>query len=411
MPRPTAELAYYPSLDGVRGIAILLVLLHNTDEMTGHDSVLGRVVDVMMDRGWIGVQLFFVLSGFLITGALLESRAAPNYYRAFFGRRTLRIFPLYYSVLFALLVLLPLLTGFEPDPHARTSDKLWLWLYLSNWAQPLGYHVNGFAHFWSLAVEEQFYLIWPFVVRHCDAARLLRTCAGMFLLALIARIALRVTHADPEMIYEFTICRMDSLATGAAVAALVRLPGVHARLRIEFPRLVAIALMLVAAGGAATHFYARSSFAGQTLGYALLSLVLAVLVLAGYLRDTRSAVDMNPDSGTATVAAGSWWPLRHPALRLLGKYSYGIYIFHRLCIVFYGEPLLRELYGDEVPLSLGRQIVYSLAVSATSVVAAVASYHLLERPFLRLKRLFVPATPANADIQALPIDRPELRAR
>lgn len=385
------------------------MLLHNTNEMTSHDSALSHLVDVMMDRGWIGVQLFFVLSGFLITGALLESRAATNYYRAFFARRTLRIFPLYYSVLFTLLVLLPLLTGFEPDPHARTSDKLWLWLYLSNWAQPLGYHVNGFAHFWSLAVEEQFYLIWPFLVRHRDAARLLKTCAGVFLLALIARIALRATHADPELVYEFTICRMDSLATGAAVAALVRLPGVHARLRIEFPRLAAATLTLAAAGGAATHFYSRSSFAGQTLGYSLLSLVFAVLLLAGYLRDTRPAMDMHPNPGRATVAAGNWWPLRHPALRFLGKYSYGIYVFHRLYIVFYGAPLLRALYGDEVPLSLGRQIVYFLAVSTISVVTAIASYHLLERPFLRLKRLFVPATPAIADMQAPREGRPESR--
>lgn len=395
MPRPTTEPARYPSLDGVRGIAILLVLLHNTDEMTGHNSALDHVVDVLMDRGWIGVQLFFVLSGFLITGALLESRDAPNYYRAFFGRRTLRIFPLYYFVLFTMLVLSPQLTGFEPDPHARTSDKLWLWLYLSNWAQPLGYHVNGFAHFWSLAVEEQFYFLWPFVVRHCDTARLLRVCAGVFVLALIARIALRSTHADPEMIYEFTICRMDSLATGAAVAALVRLPSVNTWLLVRFPRLVAVTLMLAAAGGATTHFYARSSFAGQTLGYALLSLVLAVFVLAGYLRDNRLAVNISPAANSTTVAIASWWPLRHPTLRFLGKYSYGIYVFHRLYIVFIGESLLRALRGDEALLRLDRQFAYFLAVSITSIITAVVSYHLLERPFLRLKRLFVPATPSS----------------
>jgi len=388
-PRP-AESARYPSLDGVRGLAILLVLLHNTDEMTGHDSMLGRVVDVLMDRGWIGVQLFFVLSGFLITGALLDSRAAPNYYRAFFGRRTLRIFPLYYSVLLTLLVLAPLLTGFDPDPHARASDKLWLWLYVSNWAQPLGHHVNGFAHFWSLAVEEQFYLLWPFVVRRCDAARLLKVCSGVFLVALAARLAIRAAGGDPEMAYEFTVCRMDALASGAAVAALVRLPGCDTRLRTAFPRIALAALVLAGVGATVTHFYARSSFSGQTLGYALLSLVLAVLVLGGYLHDAPPAAGTHPAAGRHD-ASHHWRLLRDPTLRSLGQYSYGIYVFHRLYIVFIGEPLLRTRYG-ETALSLGPQIAYFLAVSAASLATAVVSYHLLERPFLRLKRLFVPAT-------------------
>ena len=107
--------------------------------------------------GWAGVQLFFVLSGFLITGILLETRDEKGALRRFLVRRGLRIFPLYYATLFVLLVVVP------PDPVVRAAlhDQVYYWLYVSNWAQPFEHKIPTLAHFWSLAVEEQFYLLWP----------------------------------------------------------------------------------------------------------------------------------------------------------------------------------------------------------------------------------------------------------
>src|SRR4051794_26430990 len=106
---------HLPSLDGVRGLAILLVLAHNFNVLPGDEGGIARVIALATNAGWIGVQLFFVLSGFLITGVLLDSRGAPNYYQAFFGRRVLRIFPLYYGTLFVAFVVLPLVGAPAPD--------------------------------------------------------------------------------------------------------------------------------------------------------------------------------------------------------------------------------------------------------------------------------------------------------
>ena len=150
-----------PALDGLRGIAILLVLIHHLTIYRPEGGLDSWIAAVPL-FGWCGVNLFFVLSGFLITGILLDTRDSPVFYRSFFARRVLRIFPLYYGVLFLGFVLAPLLL---PMPDAYGRHQLWLWTYLANFAMPFGKGEPAFSHFWSLCVEEQFYLVWPFLVR------------------------------------------------------------------------------------------------------------------------------------------------------------------------------------------------------------------------------------------------------
>ena len=156
---------HIPALDGLRGIAILLVVLHNAPDFPTHSSGFIWLAAIVGTVGWIGVELFFVLSGFLITRQLLDSQRSGNYYRAFFGRRILRIFPLYYVALLIGLVVFPLVFPGAVDSSSPRRDQIWLWTFLFNWAHPFGTAGFGFSHFWSLAIEEQFYLIWPFVVR------------------------------------------------------------------------------------------------------------------------------------------------------------------------------------------------------------------------------------------------------
>src|SRR5206468_651405 len=152
----------------LRGLAILLVIAFHTLRVTGKEGLIGRFGAAIQDSGWIGVDLFFVLSGFLITGILLDSLGKPGYFRNFFARRTLRIFPLYYAVLTVSLFLVPALIGLQRLPelyHRLLENQLWLWTYAANYLQATGRHtLPGFGHFWSLAIEEQFYLLWPFVV-------------------------------------------------------------------------------------------------------------------------------------------------------------------------------------------------------------------------------------------------------
>jgi peptidoglycan/LPS O-acetylase OafA/YrhL len=363
-----------PALDGVRGLAILLVLAHNLDTLDSHGPALERAVDLVANFGWVGVQLFFVLSGFLITGILLDTQRAPRYYRAFWGRRILRIFPLYYGFLVLCLVVVPRL-GLAPDRLlADAEHRIWLWTYLINWSEPLGAGVAAFPHFWSLAVEEQFYLVWPFVVRRATPRRLVQVSVALVAIAIAARLGLLVAGSGEAGPYMFTVCRMDALALGGAVAALLRIPAGRAWLERRRSWIAAVAGALFAIGLVATRGYPRAGELDQGFGYTILALVFAVIVLLAVLDHER---------GRGWVGA----VFRTPLLRSFGKYSYAIYLFHQPLNQMIGLPLLHQR-APAGGLAVGGG--YLLAVAAVSYALAVASYHGYERHFLALKRYFVP---------------------
>src|SRR5690242_10016238 len=226
-PAPAHSLAArLPTLDGLRAIAILLVVPHNLNLMVTFPGVAHAFVSALY-RGWIGVQLFFVLSGFLITGILLDARDAPHYYRSFFVRRVLRIFPLYYATLIVLFVLLPafdlLPASFKRDPMVELS----YWAYFSNWYGPFhpGRGPEAAGHFWSLAVEEQFYLLWPLVIHRRSAGWVLRLCIALAVASLLLRVVMLATGTPTQAIYQLLVTRMDALALGGAVAAAFRVPS------------------------------------------------------------------------------------------------------------------------------------------------------------------------------------------
>jgi peptidoglycan/LPS O-acetylase OafA/YrhL len=207
---------HIPSLDGVRGVAILLVLLfHFKDYLIGPEMLQGAL-GLAGYLGWAGVDLFFVLSGFLITRILLAARSNEGYFSSFYTRRFFRIFPLYYAVLF-LIFLGPwsVIAGVLPP----VSDHVWYWTYLSNWSIMLkSANPQGVGHFWSLAVEEQFYMAWPLLVWWLDGRALFRVTVALCAAAPLWRIVLISKHWDPEWIYRNTFSRMDTLLVGAAVA-------------------------------------------------------------------------------------------------------------------------------------------------------------------------------------------------
>lgn len=380
MPRPTAELAYYPSLDGVRGIAILLVLLHNTDEMTGHDSVLGRVVDVMMDRGWIGVQLFFVLSGFLITGALLESRAAPNYYRAFFGRRTLRIFPLYYGVLAVLFLGLRWIPFFQgPQMDELVARQGWAWAYAINvhiaregtWSLPY------LGHFWSLAVEEHFYFLWPLIVWSFKRDTLLKVCVGFIVGSFALRLAMYLADVNALAIYTLTPCRFDGLCLGGFLAVAVRGEG-GAEKWLAWLRKAAWRLSLPAFGFIVVTFLINSR---TDFGRDVLRPLRESCWAACFAAVVCFALTAKPGGLVASFFTSR-------VMTFLGKYSYGLYVFHAMLSYWMLEHHVLDDVLTVVPWHFGAVLVHAALGVGLSVVAALLSYHLYEMRFLGLKARF-----------------------
>jgi peptidoglycan/LPS O-acetylase OafA/YrhL len=361
------------TLDGVRGLAILMVLAHNLSIQTGRQTPAGEAINRLDDLGWVGVQLFFVLSGFLITGILLDTRESDNYYRAFLGRRVLRIFPLYYGTLFVAFVVLPLVSSHHPPP----DGQVWLWTYTSNWAAPAGHDNPEFPHFWSLAVEEQFYLVWPFVVRALTPRNLFALCVGLCVAAFGIRLGLRLGGVGPEPAYMWTICRMDALAIGGAVAVILRMP-VGAELVRRHRQIGWGAIALALAGFLVTRGDPRTTGRSQTIGYSILAISFAVLVFAAFV------VELRKQGLLYRVLA--WRPLR-----LLGIYSYGIYVFHLPIHRAIGIPVLRHWVDEKDPVGAKIGILYLLATGAVSFLAAMASYHLLEKRFLALKRYFTPS--------------------
>ncbi len=358
---------HVPALDGLRGIAILLVLVHAFDVIVP-GGTLAAVVDMFLNIGWIGVQLFFVLSGFLITGILLDTSGSPGYYRNFMARRILRIFPLYYGVLIAAFVVLPLIVTVPPS---HGEHQLWLWLYVENFTAPFGGSEALFPHFWTLCVEEQFYLLWPLLVWLGGRRGVLAIGAILVAMAVVARIWVR--HRYPGEVgahaaYVFTFCRMDALVIGAMTAALLRDTRVQEWLQWRSGIRMEIGAAVVLIGGCVIGQFQRTGASMQWFGYTIIALGFAGMIVA----------TLQSSSFSSRLLA--WRPLRS-----VGTYSYGMYVFHAPLHLLIGLPLLGRLTWSPGILT---NLIYTLLMIALTYALGALSYHLYERRFLVLKSRF-----------------------
>jgi peptidoglycan/LPS O-acetylase OafA/YrhL len=365
--------AHLPALDGVRGVAIFVVVVHMLSLLVAPPDLPGRLLSSLFSYGWMGVQLFFALSGFLITGILLDTRDTPNHLSSFYARRFLRIFPLYYGTLFVAFVLLPALGAAPAAIEHDRPHQVWLWTYLENWVASSGLGSQAFHHFWSLSVEEQFYLLWPFALLRVGPRGCLRLCFAVAAAALAARIALLGAGVSTSAVYNFTVTRMDALALGGAAAAALRIPELGPRLAADTLPLWAAALVAFG-GGVLFGRYDLNTSAASTVGYTFLAVACALAVLAAAISDLRP----RPRS-----------LLRSAPLRALGKYSYAIYVLHKPLHDFVGKPTLARL-GLDASRSTAVASVYVAAGIVASFVVAYVSYHLYEKHFLRLKNRFEP---------------------
>jgi peptidoglycan/LPS O-acetylase OafA/YrhL len=368
------ERQHVPALDGLRGLAIIVVMVFHFlpydpgdlhPAAKAHPSI--RYMLLGAHAGQTGVDLFFVLSGFLITGILLDTRNHPRYFTNFYGRRTVRIFPLYYGVIFFTLFLPMIVRMMLGQPVTEDQqNQWWLWLYLTNVAVFLGVNVPA-MHFWSLAVEEHFYLVWPGVVYMLNPRRLAVACVGNILAAIGIRAVLASYGLDT---FYLTPCRMDVLGFGGLLAiASSRYGGLAGAARAARWGLLVVVAALIPV-------YLQKSGEADTL-----VLTMKHTLLAGfYSLLLIAAVGAAP--GTAIHRF-----FTSRVIRSFGKYSYGLYVYHGL---------LRPLILDYLPLSESAAVVPFLLSAlwrlmiATAVCYAVSwvSWHVYEKQFLKLKRYF-----------------------
>jgi peptidoglycan/LPS O-acetylase OafA/YrhL len=369
---------HVPALDGVRGLAILLVLLYHFVGQTAATNRLEAAVTWALGYGFLGVDLFFVLSGFLITGILYDSRAEPGYFRTFYMRRVLRIFPLYYGVLavvFFGVSLIPALRGSELA--GLKEHQAWAWLYGINVYLSIqgGWVLSYIEHFWSLAVEEHFYFVWPLVVWLLGARPrlLMRTALGLAAVSFGARVAASLSGVSTVATTVLTPFQLDALCLGGLFAVWLRQPkGELAVKRVILP----IALL----GGAALAF----QFGLHRFTDFGLSLMRSVR--EGLFRVVFVALLLHALFAPATSLVARFF--RSGAMTALGKYSYGLYVYHHFLSYYFLK------HGTE--FALARAVgSHTLAVVlqasggiALSMAVAWLSYEFFERYFLQLKRLW-----------------------
>ena len=362
-----------PGLDGLRAIAFLLVFAFHTD---------------YLQFGWVGVSLFFVLSGFLITGILLDMKktlATKDYFLKFYGRRFLRIFPLYYFYLILMTALAIWLVSisYRPIYMQIFLDQVWyaiFYVYDFFFGTINFEHSFFLDHFWSLSVEEQFYIFWPLLVLLVPEKSLKKLFLGVIAFGLIFRIAFLLIYragifrflgdTAPLAIFPLPFSHMDAFAFGAYISRF----GIPKAKEQFLPLLVSLPII-----GFASQYIATGDIGTiSSLGYPILLPNAYQFIWAYTLLNYFFAITIYSVAKHGLFNRFLEWP----PLRYLGKISYGLYVYHFPVIWF--SIRVRDL-GVVDPYA--KPVIALISFIATLLVASL-SYKYLEKPLLNLKDRF-----------------------
>jgi peptidoglycan/LPS O-acetylase OafA/YrhL len=346
--RPSWLPSYIPELQGLRGIAVLSVVFYHC-----HPRLIGTWLYGASLWGWAGVNLFFVLSGFLITSILLESRSKPHYFRNFYGRRALRIWPVYILVLVVCYLNAPWFIGPSILDAIRAAPWWAYILFLQNL-----FHLSlppAIGPTWSLAIEEQYYFLWAPVVRFLRRPWMLAT---LLIAALIASPLFRLTHFA-WITKTHTLTHVDGIAMGSLLAL-----GLYT---VPIARRIWLAIGLAAIP---TGFIAAGTITGGT---AFLDSALTTGFAGSVLAAIASTGARNPLNAT----------LRRGPLAFYGRISYGLYMTHIMVFIYFGWFDARmDQFGMVGNLSV---VAFRLAACTA---AASALWYGFESQILKLKRYF-----------------------
>jgi peptidoglycan/LPS O-acetylase OafA/YrhL len=352
---------HMPELDVLRGVAVLSVIFYHGLYWSGATSTnhLATLFIKSTVFGWLGVNLFFVLSGFLITGILMDTKGRPDFYRHFYLRRALRILPAYLALLVILLLARWLTFG---------SAALSL-LFLANYDSFFSFfHLGGYGPLWSLSVEEQFYLVWPTIVGRVSRNTLLFISIALCIVEPVLRwldASGRVSLGNPHIA---TYLIADNLAVGALAAIFARSQYGTLRNGVRAGLATIVAGLAIFAAGYPFGILHRTNVVGITLQTVPWNIFFAgVLILSLGLR--------------SSFASSRWTA----PLRFFGHISYGLYLIHFLLFVRYDDYVPRITNASLRNLLLGSFTRFFL-VGGLSTLVAWLSRDFYEERFLRIGR-------------------------
>ena len=359
------------TLDGLRGLAAIGVMLLHFANQLDPAGIATKAVKFALVTG-PRLELLFVLWGFLVTGILFDAKGKPHYFRNFYARRMLRILPLYYGAL-TILFVMPYLVSAPGAAQFRVplDDQLWYWFYLQNF-KPLPPVFIGLSwHLWSLAIEQQFYLVWPIVIFRTSRETALKICGALVLIAITYRVFGRFDSVGRGIIWP-TPARLDGIAVGSALALMMRGPHGLAPLRRYLTPvfLLSVVYISVHTGSGHMNFDRTGTFPLYFTSTAVF--FGSLIVYAIFAGD-------GPGAGI----------LRSRALAFFGRYGYGLYVFHvplvSIAALLGLNPGVFAWFGSELIDALA----YLAAMTALSTAVALVSWHLWEKQFLRLRPMLV----------------------
>ncbi len=349
---------HMPELDVLRGAAILAVVVYHGLYWDG-GTISGRFAKLIVNAsvfGWLGVNLFFVLSGFLITGILLDTKGRPDYYRRFYMRRVQRILPAYLATIVVLCLLHTLSVG----------GVLVSLLFLSNYGKSLP-ATTGYGPFWSLAVEEQFYLLWPLLVAKVNRRVFTAVAVAICFVCPVLRWLVASGHVlwlgD---VHGSTPLIADNLALGALAAIFARSSEGNSRNGRKWGLVCMMVAVPILAAGFPFGIMHRTTVMGATFQTVPWNLFFTGLLL--FLLALQS-----PWSSSVYAAP----------LRLLGYVSYGLYLFHLLVFNAYDWGV-RHLPSSVQP-ALHESFLRLLLAGSAAVLVSWLSRRFFEESFLRRK--------------------------
>jgi peptidoglycan/LPS O-acetylase OafA/YrhL len=367
-----------PELDGFRGIAVLMVMIEHVYEAAPLPAIrMPSPLYFLLTHGWLGVDLFFVLSGFLITGILLDERARKDYFQRFYRHRALRILPLALTCLFLFAIIYPHRSG-SGFPLAFVLTLL----FCANLKILFGVlAVPGTGPMWSLAVEEHFYLLWPIAIRRLSRRTIGCLAAAIVLLSPVARGLAIHYGVRARCVYELSWFQFDGLAIGALLAVFVR----------------------------SAHFTIRKTWVAA-LGWLAIIVILTVVLrpygvllpqstLGEALRYTQAEALFGAAMAVALAHHGSNWMgfLRSRFLGWTAGISYCLYLIHMSIGDLYYWTLHRAGINDIAVLgATGALLARYVVILPVAFGLAVLSGRYLEKPFLRMRTRAQPAASAVA---------------